>query len=272
MKFLDKIVDQIIEDKINLSDLTIVLPSERAKKYLSAALYKAHKHPIISPEITTMDKWIKSHTPLPIIDKTRALIQLFDIQQENIESAEDTSFDEFLNWGNLLLSDFNEIDRYLLDAKSVFRNLADIKEIENWSFNSTELTESQKRFMAFWDRLPIYYEKLKKRFEEKNIYQSGQAYKYLTENIDILFKTNKKQRFIFAGFNALSIAEKSLMRQLHKMGRAEIFIDGDSYYIDNPLHEAGRFIRDLYEYFDSKNFNFISSEIANKPLNVDVIE
>ena len=276
MTFIDKVASRIYEQDLDLSQLTIVLPSERAKKYLTAALFKAYKKPIIAPNITTMDKWVKSYSPESVIDKTRALIQLFEIHQKEAQNPstpnEAISFDEFLKWGNILLADFNEIDRYLLDAEQVFRNLADIKEIEQWSFGEEKLTESQIRFMEFWDQLPGYYHSLNKVLTKENNCYAGKAFKFLSENINVLFQENKNQRFIFAGFNALSKAELSIVRQLETMGRADIIIDSDDYYLEKKSHEAGAFLRELSSFLDGKKLDFSQNKLISKHLNVEIIE
>lgn len=125
--FTDNIAQYIQENNLSFNHLTIVLPSERAKKYVSNSILKLAGKPIFAPEMITMDRWVKSHSKEAIVDKTRALIKLFEIQLKNAQREEDKLFDEFLKWGTILLADFNEIDRYLLDAKEVFKNLADIK-------------------------------------------------------------------------------------------------------------------------------------------------
>lgn len=272
MKFIEKVANYILEEKIDLQHLTIVLPSERAKKYLTSALFKAYGKPIIAPEIVTMDRWVKSHSSETVIDKTRALLRLFEIQLKDAKTIEDHSFDEFLTWGNILLADFNEIDRYLLDADQVFRNLADIKEIEQWSFGEAELTESQKRFMEFWDRLPGYYKALNKSLEKTGVCYAGKSFKYLTNNIDLLFKEDKNRQFLFAGFNALSKAELSIMKQIDQMGRAHILINADNYYVKNKSHEAGSFLRELSNTLDGRKLNFIEDEMSTKVMNVQMIE
>lgn len=272
MDFINRITDHIAERNIPLQSLTIILPSERAKKYLIAALFKKYKKPILAPNIVTMDNWVKSFCPNAVIDKTRALIQLFEIQLKKAKSIEDTSFDEFLTWGNILLSDFNEIDRYLLDADQVFKNLADIKEIEQWSFGEEQLTESQKRFMEFWDRLPGYYHALKKQLLKNDSCYSGWAFKYLTENIDVLFKEDKKHQFLFAGFNALSKAEITIVKQLINMGRAELLIDADEYYMSNSNHEAGLFLKELSIQLDGKKMEFVQDDLKHKTIKIEMIE
>ena len=272
MKFIEKVANYILEEKIDLQHLTIVLPSERAKKYLTSALFKTYGKPIIAPEIVTMDRWVKSYSTETVIDKTRALLRLFEIQLKDAKTIEDHSFDEFLTWGNILLADFNEIDRYLLDADQVFRNLADIKEIEQWSFGEAELTESQKRFMEFWDRLPGYYKALNKSLEKTGVCYAGKSFKYLTNNIDLLFKEDKNRQFLFAGFNALSKAELSVMKQIDQMGRAHILINADNYYLKNKSHEAGSFLRELSNTLDGRKLNFIEDEMSTKAMNVQMIE
>ena len=279
MKFIPKIAKFIHSEELDLSHLTIVLPSERAKKYLTSALFDVYQKPLISPQMITMDKWIKSYSPETVIDKTRALIRLYEIHQKEVfkstsdsASYSDESFDEFIKWGDILLSDFNEIDRYLLDAKQVFKNLTDIKEIENWSFGEEKLTEAQVRFMEFWDRLPGYYYALNDVLSKNSTCYSGKSFKFLANNIDVVFKEDKNHRFIFAGFNALSKAELSIIRQLETMGRADVFIDADVFYLDNKSHEAGFFLRELQSELGQKNLNFVGNNLSKNKLNVDMIE
>lgn len=272
MKFIDKIANFLYEEQTDFAHLTIVLPSERAKKYLASAIVSKYNKPIFAPKMITMDQWVKSYSPEAVIDKTRALLQLFAIQLKEAKTEEDRSFDEFLSWGTILLSDFNEIDRYLLDANEVFKNLADIKEIEQWSFNNEELTESQKRFMEFWDRLPGYYKALNEVLSKKESCYSGKSFKVLAENIDLLFKEDKSQRFLFAGFNALSKAELTIIRQLEQMGRATVILDADEFYLKDKNHEAGRFLRELSEKLDGKKLDFVDNRLATKPMHVEMIE
>ena len=114
--------------------------------------------------------------------------------------------------------------------------MADIKEIEQWSFNNEELTESQKRFMEFWDRLPGYYKELNELLSKNKTCYAGKSFKTLANNIDLLFKEDKKQQFLFAGFNALSKAELTIIRQLNQLGRAIVFLDADDFYLKNNNH------------------------------------
>ncbi len=270
MKFVDHIAQYIHTNDLDLAHLTIVIPSERLKKYISSALFETYQRPLLAPKMITIDQWVKSYSPETVIDSTRALLRLFEIQLNNAKTVEDADFDEFITWGTILLADFNEIDRYLLDADQVFRNLADIKEIENWSFGEQELTESQKRFMEFWDRLPGYYKALNAELTKRESCYAGKAFNYLTKNINHLFEDQQAQ-YLFAGFNALSKAELELIRQIDQLGRAHVLINADEWYYADKDHEAGRFLRDLSTTLGGRKLEVVENQLSTKAMHIEMI-
>jgi hypothetical protein len=270
MKFILQLAKQIKEKNFDLRSLTIILPSERATKYLSEALVSAYGKPIFSPEITTIDRWVKKHSK-PIIDNTRLLISLFEMYRET-EEGRNESFEEFLNWGSILLSDFDDIDRYMLDYNQVFKNLKAIKELESWKIDEDKLSQSQKKFMDFWDRIPNYYAQLPENLRAKGFVTAGLAYRQLADNQEVLFDKNDNRYFIFAGFNALSLSELTIIKKLMKRRRAEFIIDADNYYLENKLHEAGAFLRKNLAFLEIKEPQFISNELVKKELNISVVE
>lgn len=270
-KFVDRIAAYIFEEEYELRNLVIVLPSQRAKKYLQRALFQQYKKPIFSPLMITMDRWVKSLISEPIIEPTRGLFKLYAIHQQ-LAKAEDKGLDEFMKWGRTLLSDFDEIDRYLIESRQLFRNLSDIKEIENWSFDTEEeLTPAQKRFMEFWDTLPHYYDAYNARLEKDGEIYMGKAYKTVATQIDLAFQENKAARFIFAGFNALSPAELQIMKQLERMGRAKIFIDADKFYLSDNDHEAGSFLRHLRTELQLPKMDVVVDELGTGEKEITII-
>lgn len=270
-KFVDKIAVHLLKSNIPLEKWVIILPSERAKQYIQRAIYQAYKKPVFSPRIFTIHQWIKSVTNEKIINKTRLLLKLYRIHASVEKQGLVTDFDEFLSWGNLLLSDFDEIDRYLVDSKQLFRNLKDIKEIENWSFGEENLTKAQKEFIEFWDKLPGYYQAFNELLQSENACYMGMAYRHVAESIDRIFLSSKQDRFLFAGFNALSAAEKSIMKQLHQLGKADIVFDSDSYYLKENHHEAGYFIRSFKEYLGVKELPYVLNSISTSSKKIEII-
>ena len=269
-KFIDQIAEFIKSNEYELENLHIILPSQRAKKYLQRAIFEQYTQPIFSPQITTMDRWVKQCSSRSVLDPTRTLFKLYDIHAR-ISPDEDKGLDEFMKWGRTLLNDFDEIDRYLIQSTDLFRNLRDIKDIENWSFDSEQLTPAQERFMAFWDLLPLYYIALNEALTKDQLAYMGSIYKEVTENIDLVFVENQNARFIFAGFNALSPAEMSIMKQLHRLGRAEIFIDADQFYFSDTNHEAGSFLRKLTSELQISHPHFVQDELLSAKKRIELI-
>lgn len=271
-KFTDQIAAYIFDKDLDLKNLVIILPSERAKKYITASLFDAAGKPLLAPQMLTIDQWIKSLSNRTVVDRTRILLRFYEIYLKHQTDITKVSFDEFMSWGTTLLSDFDEIDRYMLSSADVFRNLRSIHELETWSFLSEELTDGQKKFLEFWEMLPVYYTELNERLNREGICYSGSAYAWVAKNIDVVFSEGKDRVFLFAGFNALSAAEKSIIKQLHRLGRAHVLIDSDEYYLNDTNHEAGRFLRELFVELNVKELPFVSNQMAASEISVEVVE
>lgn len=268
MKFIDNLARKILDDYAQLEQLVVILPSERAVKYLGNSLYKLNSGPLIAPEMLTIDRWVRAQFN-QIIDPTRLLIVLFESYLQT-EEGKGQSFESFLTWGATLLSDFNDLDRYMIDQDQIFKNLKSIKELESWQIDEENYSESQLKFMAFWEQIPTLHVKLMAQLKERAQITLSQAYRQLAEETMSLIPQDKK--YIFAGFNALSKAELQIIKNLMKRGDAEFIIDADSYYLENEQHEAGSFLRDDLVYLEQKNVNFIQDSIKHSPIDFTVIE
>lgn len=272
MKFVDQIATYIEEQKLNLDHLVIVLPSIRAKKYVMKALANKQAKPFFAPEIWTIDQWIREHSTFKVQDKLATIFDLYKVHQDLCEEDEDASFDSFLTWVPMLLSDFEELEKYLVDANLLFKNLRDIREIERWSPENEPLTEAQEKYLRFWDRLPTYYGRLQAELKKSNKAFGGMAFRQVAEEISLVFKKDKDAHFLFAGFNALSKSELTIIRQLRNMGRAEFLINADSYYLQAKHHEAGAFLRDTLNFLEIRQPNFVVHNMANEAKKIKVIE
>jgi RecB family exonuclease len=271
MKFTDSLIDYIHSRNFNLQDLTIIVPNERAVKYISASLYNRYQKPLFSPKIYTIDKWIRSLCPLTIIEKTRLLIELYKIQETNPIEEGDLSFDQFILWGQTLLQDFDEIDRYLSDHKEVFQNLRDIRELESWNMEPEQWSLTQQKFMAFWEKLPDYYVRLNNVLSSKKSTYSGGAYRWVAENLPLV-EFSHTENFIFAGFNALSKTEIAIMKYMKDYKNASIFIDADIYYLNESMHEAGMFIRQFIHELGVRELPFTQNAMLQSSKEINIID
>lgn len=268
MKLIDNLARKILDDYTQLEELVVILPSERAIKYLGNALFKLNNGPLIAPEMLTIDRWIKSQFN-EIIDPTRLLLVLFESYLKT-EEGKGQSFESFLTWGSILLSDFNDLDRYMIDQKQIFKNLKSIKELESWQIDEEKYSESQLKFMAFWEQIPKLHTQLMVELTKRSQITLSQAYRKLAEETSTLVPTGKN--YIFAGFNALSKAELQIIKNLMKRGTTEFIIDADVYYLENEQHEAGSFLRNDLSYLDIKQADFIQNSIQHSPIEFTVIE
>lgn len=268
--FVDRIAEKLMLRDGRLDQTTIIVPSERMINYLQKALFEVDGKPKISPRIITIDRWIQELAKKPVIHKTAALFELYTIFLADPVEHESRQFDAFLNWGQLLQSDFDEIDRYLVEPASLFRNLKDIKEIESWSFGNDELSEGQKRYMAFWDKLGNYYHAFDKRLNELGLYTKGKAYRYVANAVSGLI--DHEQHYVFVGFNALSEAEIQIFNQLRVQGCGSFFFDNDLFYLKDELHEAGHFQRVLLERLHFKTPEETLNVLTTKAIEIDVVE
>ncbi|MFM8595632.1 MAG: hypothetical protein ACKOBN_00905, partial [Flavobacteriales bacterium] len=169
MKVLDKLALEILDQLENKQVVHVILPSERAKRYLVNALYIQNKGPLLAPAIQTIDEWVTELSPKKIMHPTRVLLTLFEIYQE-VLGAEAQSFEEFLSWGPILISDFDDVDRYLVNEQQLYQNLASIKALESWQIDETQYSASQKKFMAFWEHISQLHSGLLKALSEKSAF------------------------------------------------------------------------------------------------------
>lgn len=227
----------------DISELCIVLPNRRAGLFLKTHFASVLNKTFWAPEVYATEDFVALLSELEMADATTLLFELYETVK-NVSNHQTESFDDFSKWGQLLLNDLNEIDRYLVDAKQLFGNLKDIKELETWTLNKEEgLTDFQKQYRKFWQSLGDYYFDFQKRLLSKHQAYQGLSYRVVAENLDE--KINKRQwkKIIFAGFNALNKAEEKIIEGLLNSGKAEILWDIDRYYVNDIKQEAGKFFR-----------------------------
>ncbi|MBN2636019.1 MAG: PD-(D/E)XK nuclease family protein, partial [Prolixibacteraceae bacterium] len=145
-RFLSKCAEYIYEKHTReLKDICLVFPNRRSGVFFTSYLQNCIEHAIIGPEVTTIGQFIAQDAKWKTGDKLHLISILYDVFKKHTQTTE--TFDEFYFWGEVLLADFNDIDRYLVNAKDLFRNISDLKEIET-IFDY--LTPEQKEAIAFF--------------------------------------------------------------------------------------------------------------------------
>ncbi|WP_099293677.1 PD-(D/E)XK nuclease family protein [Butyricimonas sp. Marseille-P3923] len=261
-------------------NLTILFPNKRAGLFLAEELAHLITKPVWMPEILTLGEFIERKTGLKKAEELPLIIKLYKTYQEYSGTTE--RFDDFYFWGNMLLGDFDDIDKYLVDAKDLFSNITALKEIENafpyltpeqiefiqsfWrSFNGEKYSREQQEFLNVWDKLYPTYKNFKAKLTGENLCYEGMGQRLFCERLSH-YHTDKQ--LIFAGFNALNQCEKRIFSHFRDSGQASFYWDYDLYYSANENHEAGHYIRENMKLFPNalglehfNNFRYNNKEV-----------
>jgi len=241
--FLDQTAQYIYDTyRDSLSEVAVILPNRRAglflRKYLAGMLTRTSWAPVVF----SIEDFIVSLSGLKEVEQVHCLIELYEVHRE-VEGEKAQPFDEFLNWGTQLLSDFNELDRYLADPEALFTYLDEVRVMTVWNPDNEPLTEFQQNYLKFYHSLLTYYTGLKERLLSKGQAYQGLIFRHGWERLQREDADIPRKRLIFAGFNALTTAEEKIIDFLVQRGDAELIWDADSYYLDDPRQEAGSFLR-----------------------------
>ena len=253
--FLDNVLSNILDTYKSLGDSVFVLPSSRAVRTFRTLLAKQLNTPIFSPTIISVESFIgQIAAPLELADDVDLLIELYKAYSKENPSKE--NFAGFQAWGNLLISDFNEIDRYLVSPEKIFQYLTAIARIKDWNVQS-ESTEMVSSYLEFSKNLLQTYTELNTSLSKKKIGYQGMLYRRAVENTSAYLKANKGKKHFFIGLNALNEAEKQLIKSILEEGDGKIYWDIDPYFMENNYHDAGYFIRQY-----AKKWSHLSHKMA----------
>lgn len=241
--FLENLAEDLIQVYKNEGDkLCVVLPSRRAKVFLLEEFKRKMNGAAWLPNILSMEDFITELSSLQPIDDLDLIFLFYEVYKK-LDGSKADSLEEFMGWGSILLQDFNEIDRNLINAEELFGYLSEQKAAENWNLGGEELTEYQQKYLAFWHRFIHYYKALKQQLVEKGWAYQGMLYRHalveLEKNPESLLKD---QYYVFAGFNALTPAEEGIIKMIQHSRKTSLYWDADQYYLEDKLQEAGKFL------------------------------
>ncbi len=286
--FLQEVAKDLIAKYGNdLAHIAIVFPNKRASLFLNQELAKLSDGPIWSPSYITISELFRQQSNLTVADPIKSLCVLHKAYIE--KTGRNETLDEFYGWGQLLLADFDDIDKNMADAEKVFRNIRDLHELDSIDY----LTETQKaelsrffanftgdssvlkeRFLNLWSKLYDVYSDFKAKLQAEELAYEGILYRDVIERNNI---PNRYETYVFVGFNVLQAVEQKLFSALKKEGKARFYWDYDHYYM-KATNEAGTYINkwfdkfpnefdaenELYNYFEQeKEVRYISAPTEN---------
>lgn len=270
--FLKQIANHYCKTETSLEGLLFVFAGRRSmvffKKYLAESVREISAKPVFAPLMLSMDEFLCSFYDGAKADSITALLSLYDCYKARCQEKDllPDTLDEFVFWGDMLLSDFSDIDKYRVDAKGLLRNVSDYKEIQD---DFSDLSETQieairsflghfkkegeykTRFARLWNMLYDLYCDLEDNLKQKGLACEGTIYRRVCEEFAVQGAEQMLQnafpgvkKVVFCGLNALNECEKSVLTRLHTLGLAEFCWDWCSDWIKDKANKSSFFMKD----------------------------
>lgn len=250
----------------DISRLCFVFPNRRAlrffENYLGEEIAAAGSGPAVAPGMYTMNDFVYRATGERPSDRIDLLLELYDCYKALNPAAE--SLDDFIFWGDTLIGDFDDADKYLVNPEHLFTNVSDLRSLQD---DFSYLTDTQReavqrfvkhfltpgtvkeRFLGIWRILLPLYRSFREALQAKGMSYEGMVYRKLAERLqdggaaDLLRERFPwSERFVFVGLNALNECEKTLLRRMHRAGLCEFCWDFRSGFIKDPANKSSLFL------------------------------
>ncbi len=256
--FLEDVIQEVHQQHKTLDQIIFVLPSKRAGTFLKNTIAATYKNTLFAPQIYSIESFVEHISGLGYASNTQQLFELYTSYLATTEGEKD-SFYSFSKWGQVLLQDFNEIDRYLVDPSQIFSYLTAIQELDHWS-KQLEKTQIMEDHLLFWNSLEAMYHHFNAQLHAKELGHQGMVYREACKQLQAYIAATKNKKHVFVGFNALNTAEATIIQKILEETDADIYWDIDPYFINNPIHDAGLFIRQ-----HQKNWPYLREQALKGP-------
>lgn len=240
----------------DLTQTAIIFPNKRAGLFFNEYIARQiGGRPLWSPNYMTISDLF---TSISLRKPGDSILLVCELYQEylRLTNSEET-LDHFYGWGEMILKDFDDVDKNRVDAVALFHNLDDLKGIEEMMdymsdeqketirhffthFKDRDETTLKKQFRSFWNSLADLYKTFNKRLKKEGIAYEGALYREVAESLDA--EALPYQHYAFVGFNVLNAVEQTLLEKIQKTGKAWFYWDYDTYYLKDKYQEAGWFI------------------------------
>ena len=260
--FLQQIAELFLStSEYNISECCFVFPNRRAGLFFQKYLTENAGRTLLAPKIQTIADFFASYSTLKQEDKFGLLFHLYDAYTKVLpDGIVPEPFDDFIYFGEIILSDFNDVDNYMVNAEQLYTNIKDLKNLDNLDYLTTEQKKVLKSLLKFsddkknrakfietWNWMLPLYNKFREILFEQNLAYGGMLHREVVkkERLD-----NEYNKVIFVGFNALNEAEKTLFKLLG--AKADFYWDYKSAPILDQANMAHYFMEENISKFPSK--------------------
>lgn len=270
-------------------NIVYVLPNKRSAMFLKKYVREQVDGVALMPRFMTMRNFISIYAHRPEVPEREALFILYDAYRRTLQARgrEESvrEFDSFIFWGDMMLSDFDDIDRSLVNADDLFKNLKNIKEIQAnylddeqkevirrvwgdsrltsgiddfWLHVGDDTVDDSlaSKFVFLWEILADVYHLFHALLHERGLESIGGQYRSALKQILSLRsgEVPDDEHYVFVGFNDLTTVETLIFNHLKSIGAASFFWDiaplrlcptDSKVAIPYPLHRLRELVRNF---------------------------
>ena len=232
--FYFKVLKEIIS-KLDLQKTFFIIPNKRSKALLKNNIIDLINKPTIAPIILSIDDFTEQVSGLKESSRTNQIFDLFESYLKISDQNDIQSYSKFRSWANTLINDTNDIEMSLSSTDEVFNYLYELQKLN--------MINDDEKNIGLWKLLPKIIKRFKSLQLEAGSVNKGQIHLLAKENISDFSNAYSDYSFIFVGLNSLSKSEEFIINYLLENNRVKVFWDYDHEYLNNPLHQAGHFLR-----------------------------
>lgn len=274
--FLKQVAKHYFDHTTSENDFCYVFPNRRSmlffKKYYCLQV-KAAGITMFEPQMYTInDFFYKVYAGAPT-ERIDLLLNLYHEYKKLIPNCE--PLDEFIFWGEMILSDFNDVDKYLVDAEKLFTNVSQFKSMQDYTFLSDNQLKALQAFMGHfapqagedgkykenfrktWDILYPLYKSFNRTLGEQGKSYEGMVYRRLAERFESESASDVLQdafphspKFVFVGLNAPTESELAVLKRMRQAQLAEFCWDYSSEMIKDKANKSSFFMEDNISHLD----------------------
>jgi len=275
-KFLDSVADRYFSlYGSEVGRMCFVFPNRRSSIFFRKYLGQKSHIPLLCPKLLTINDLFGELSNLEKVDKIEALWRLYrhyaSLMWPGSEPKE--SFDEFVFWGDVLLNDFDDIDKYMADARLLFANIKDINDIDaGYSYltdeqlaavrqfwgdfllnpKSESSLDKKRLFRDTWSILFPLYEIFRTELLSDGKAYEGMMYRIVAESLardsstrdEMLVRLRKYGRIVFVGLNALNKCEKRLLSTMRDSLGGDFYWDFEGSMVTDRDNKSSLFMKD----------------------------
>ena len=208
-EFLYDIATEISAQHHKLEEVTLVFPNRRAIIYFRKHLGSVINKPAFAPSLVTIEDFISKFSLYRVPDKLELVYRLYTSYSEVVKSTE--AFDKFYFWGEMLLRDFDDIDKHMVNAEMIFKDLSQQKEldatfdylteqqkeflIDFWGHFDAQKSENKRKFLEVWKQLGNVYKAYREQLKMEKLAYDGMLHREVAEQVQAATDIQKGDTF-----------------------------------------------------------------------------